>query len=230
MPFLSPYADPNAHGSLGNTFSFRRTHRGCVLEKKPVVIQDPSPLQDANRVSFAEAVRAAKIVSFARQTIFTPPPPPVVAPPWARFVKFEKLDIAFHLWLNFPHFFDFVYQEDAVRGRMYSPHGFALIARDDQYHTWHCLGGQLLGDPYQYPWADTGRQFDRLLLIYGIDSPRKVKTLIKLRMCYFPGNKFITIYIHCPEKKQSRSHVYGLDWWGWMFAWQGQVEVWTRNI
>jgi len=52
-----PYADSNAHGSIGNCMTFQRRGKSVRLIKKPFSKKDPSPLQDAVRYLWKQAVQ-----------------------------------------------------------------------------------------------------------------------------------------------------------------------------
>ena len=52
MAFVTPYSDPNGHGSIANAYTFRRNNGRVILEKKPVCKKDPTPLQEDNRIKF----------------------------------------------------------------------------------------------------------------------------------------------------------------------------------
>jgi len=56
MAFVNPYTDQNAHGSVANAYSFRRSRGRVILEKKPRSKQDPTPIQSENRYRFSQAV------------------------------------------------------------------------------------------------------------------------------------------------------------------------------
>jgi len=53
MAIIVPYADLNAHGSLGGSVSFRRRFGRVILEKKPYPVQPNTTAQLAQRSAFA---------------------------------------------------------------------------------------------------------------------------------------------------------------------------------
>lgn len=55
MAVITPFSDPNAHGSIAKTFSFRRSFAGVVFEKKPFPKQPNSAGQLAQRQAFIDA-------------------------------------------------------------------------------------------------------------------------------------------------------------------------------
>jgi len=57
MAFVTPYSDPNAHGTVANSHTFRRNHGLVILQKKPVPKYTNTPGQVDNRALFATAVR-----------------------------------------------------------------------------------------------------------------------------------------------------------------------------
>ena len=58
MAIITPYGDPNAHGSIGNSLTFRRRFGKVILEKKPYPKQPNSSAQIAQRTAFGNAQKA----------------------------------------------------------------------------------------------------------------------------------------------------------------------------
>jgi hypothetical protein len=63
MAIITPFADPNAHGSIAKTFSFRRSMHGVIFEKKPYPSQPDSVDQLAQRQLFLDAIASWKTLS-----------------------------------------------------------------------------------------------------------------------------------------------------------------------
>jgi len=55
MAIIIPYADPNAHGSLGGAVSFRRRFGRVVFQKIPIPKNPNTPAQQAQRTAFKNA-------------------------------------------------------------------------------------------------------------------------------------------------------------------------------
>jgi hypothetical protein len=55
MAIIIPFADPNAHGSVANAYSFRRYYNKVVYQKKPHPVQPDSAGQLAQRAAFSAA-------------------------------------------------------------------------------------------------------------------------------------------------------------------------------
>lgn len=55
MAIVTPFGDPNAHGTIGNSISFRRRFGKVILEAKPNPVQPNSAAQIAQRSAFSSA-------------------------------------------------------------------------------------------------------------------------------------------------------------------------------
>lgn len=58
MAIIIPFADPDAHGSIANSVSFRRRRGKVVFQKKPHGRQPNTPAQQAQKTKFAEGWQA----------------------------------------------------------------------------------------------------------------------------------------------------------------------------
>jgi hypothetical protein len=58
MAIVQPFGDPNAHGSLADSLTFRRSKLGVILEKKPHPRPSNTPDQIVQRAAFASAQAA----------------------------------------------------------------------------------------------------------------------------------------------------------------------------
>lgn len=70
MAIVSPYGDPNAHGSIARAISFRRRWGRVVMEKKPYPIQPNSAGQIAQKAAFSAAQTGWNTLSVAQKPYY----------------------------------------------------------------------------------------------------------------------------------------------------------------
>ncbi len=58
MAIIIPFADPDAHGSIANSVSFRRRRGKVVFQKKPHGKQPNTPAQQAQKTKFSDGWKA----------------------------------------------------------------------------------------------------------------------------------------------------------------------------
>jgi hypothetical protein len=216
MAFVTPYADGNAHGSIGNAYTFRRSPGGVVLEKKPVCPYDRTPLQDDNRTQFGEIVHKTKELINTFKTLSLPSVAKFDYDRYSNFIgRFIRPGIGTNPLFSFTGFANYGQSGDEYNGKFY--HGkFGLIAWSPVLKRWLNCGGQFGNDPTFYPFINHHRYLRDLQLIYSCDFPVPLRPEMSLNVLNDADEVVAHIYMSPRPIKKTGAVLWWLDWLGVM--------------